>query len=75
MMSKKMIRIIAIVMAALMIIAVFAVALDSFAADYAVPVTGDNDGVIIASVAAGIALLAVIFCVVVPKLRKKGEEE
>ena len=74
MMSKKMIRIIAIVMAALMVIAVFAVALDSFAADYVVPATGDNDGVIIASVVAGLALLGVVFCVVVPKLKKKGEE-
>ena len=75
MMSKKMIRIIAIVMAALMIIAVFAVALDSFAVYYDVPVMVDNDGVIIAGIAAGVALIAVLCCVVLPKLKKKGEEE
>ena len=76
MMSKKVIRIIAIVLAALMIIAVFAVALDAFAVEGVLPVTGDNDGVIIAGCIAAVALIASVCCIVLPKLKKKdGKEE
>ncbi len=76
MMSKKMIKIICIVMAALMVISVFAVCLQVFAVDGAnwhyVPVTGDNDGdYIIPATIAVIAVLAVGICLVLPKLKKK----
>lgn len=75
MMSKKMIKIICIVMAALMILSVGAVCLQVFALDGGagyVPATGDNDGDYIIPVAiAVIAVLAVGICLVLPKLKKK----
>lgn len=77
MMSKKMIKIICIVMAALMVLSVGAVCLQVFALEggagmsYA-PVTGDNDGDYIIPVAiAVVAVLAVGICLVLPKLKKK----
>lgn len=76
MMSKKMIKIICIVMAALMVLSVFAVCLQVFAMDVDVmqyvPVTGDNDGdYIIPITIAVVAILAVGICLVLPKLKKK----
>ena len=76
MMSKKMIKIICIVMAALMVLSVFAVCLQVFAMDadvmQYVPVTGDNDGdYIIPITIAVLAILAVGICLVLPKLKKK----
>lgn len=77
MMPKKMIKIICLVMAALMILSVFAVVLQVFAIDADVmvlstPVTGDNDGDYLIPAGIGIlALLAVGVCIVLPKLKKK----
>ncbi len=76
MMSKRMIKIICIIMAALMILSVGAVCLQVFALDTAamsyVPVTGDNDGdYIIPVTIAVVAILAVGICLVLPKLKKK----
>lgn len=77
MMPKKMIKIICLVMAALMILSVFAVVLQVFALDADVmvlstPVTGDNDGDYLVPAGIGIlALLAVGVCIVLPKLKKK----
>ena len=76
MLSKKMIKVICIIMAALMVISAFAVCLKVFevgadAMQY-VPVTGDNDGDYIIPVAiAVVAILAVVICLVLPKLKKK----
>ena len=76
MMSKKMIKIICIIMAALMVLSVFAVCLQVFALEGGamtyVPATGDNDGDYL--IPAGIAvagILAIGICVVLPKLKKK----
>lgn len=76
MMSKKMIKIICIIMAGLMILSVGAVCLQVFAFDGVgasyVPVTGDNDGdYIIPVTIAVVAVLAVGICLVLPKLKKK----
>lgn len=76
MMSKKMIKIICIVMAALMVLSVFAVCLQVFAlegvAPSLTPITGDNDGdYIIPVTIAVVAILAVGICLVLPKLKKK----
>lgn len=78
MMSKKMIKIICIVMAALMVLSVFAVALTVFAnaAELpAAPDTGDSaaDVIIPASIAVA-AVLAVVVCLVLPKMKKDGGE-
>ena len=80
MMSKTMVKIICIVMAVLMVLSVGAVVLQVFAADEGlipanmsvVPATGDNDGdyIIPASIAA-VAILAIVVCLVAPKLKKK----
>ena len=79
MMSKKMIKVICIIMAGLMILSACAVLLQVFAADEAaqtteviVPDTGDglSDYIVPAGIAVA-ALLAVILCLVAPKLKKK----
>lgn len=76
MMSKTMIKIICIIMAALMVLSVGAVALQIFAVDEAyvpaeTPVTGDSaaDYIIPAGIAVA-AALAVIVCLVLPKIKK-----
>ena len=80
MMSKKMIKVICIIMAVLMVLSVGAVVLQVFAADESliaanmsvVPATGDNDGdYIIPVTIAVVAILAVGICLVLPKLKKK----
>ena len=79
MFSKKAIRIICLILAALMIITVFIGVVPSvFAADanaLAVPVlanTGDNDGdYIVPAVLIAVAVLAIAVCLVLPKLKKK----
>jgi len=76
MMSKKTIKVICIIMAALMVLSVFAVCLQVFALEDGgwtyVPVTGDNDGdYIIPITIAVVAVLAVGICLVLPKLKKK----
>lgn len=77
MMSKKMIKIISLVLAGLMILSAVAVLLQVFAVDGATvlsstPKTGDNDLdyiVPIALIAA--AAVAIIVCLILPKLKKK----
>lgn len=83
MMSKKAIKIICIIMAALMLLSVVTVALQVFAVDeayyetYVNPATGDSDSDYL--VPAGIAvaaILAVVICVALPKMKNKdGEDE
>ncbi len=83
MMNRKMVKVICIIMAALMLLSVGAVVLQVFAVDEAaqaqtvvLPDTGDglSDYVLPAGIA-GVAVLAVILCLVVPKLRKEDTEE
>lgn len=77
MMPKKVIKIICLVMAALMLLSVFAVVLQVFAVDgdvmlLSTPATGDNDGDYLIPAGIGIvALLAVGICLVLPKLKNK----
>ncbi len=76
MMSKTAIKVICIIMAALMILSVFAVCLQVFALDGVAPsftpVTGDNDGDYIIPATVGlIAILAIGICIILPKLKKK----
>ena len=81
MMSRTMVKVICIVMAVLMVLSVGAVVLQVFAADEGliaanmsvVPATGDNDGdYIIPAGIAGAAILAIVVCLVAPKLKKKN---
>lgn len=83
MMNRKMVKIICIVMAALMLLSVGAVVLQVFAsgekeiiASTVTPETGDglSDYVIPAGIAVA-AILVIVVCVVLPKLKKKGSEE
>ncbi len=76
MMSKRMVKIICIIMAVLMVLSVGAVCLQVFAFDgigvTALPVTGDNDSdYIIPATIAVVAVLAIGICLVLPKLKKK----
>ena len=82
MMSKKTIKIICIIMAALMLLSVVAVALQVVAVDeayydtYVNPATGDSDSDYL--VPAGIAvaaILAIVICVVLPKIKNKDDDE
>ncbi len=76
MMPKGMIKAICIVMAALMLLSVVAVVLQVVAIDESallmVPATGDNDGDYLIPAGLGVAaLLAIVVCIALPKLRKK----
>lgn len=76
MMPKGMIKAICIVMAALMLLSVVAVVLQVVAVDESallmVPATGDNDGDYLIPAGLGVAaLLAIIVCIALPKLKKK----
>ena len=81
MMSKKMVKIICIIMAALMILSACAVLLQDFAVDEGavisgtvIPNTGDSDmDYIIPAGIAVAAVLAVVLCLVLPKIKKKDE--
>ncbi|MBR5826606.1 MAG: hypothetical protein IKY78_05930 [Clostridia bacterium] len=82
MMSKKAIKIICIIMAALMLLSVVTAALQVFAVDeayyetYVNPATGDSDSDYL--VPAGIAvaaILAVVICVVLPKIKNKDADD
>lgn len=81
MFSKKAIRIISIVLAALMILSVGVAAIQVFAADenaivLAAVNTGDNDGdYIIPAVLIAVAVIAVGVCLVLPKLKKKEKDD
>ncbi len=80
MMPKSMIRGICIFLAALMVLSVGAVIFQVVAAgpdavNYIAPVTGDNDADYIIPVGLAIlAVLAIVICVLLPKMRKKDEE-
>ena len=76
MMPKGMIKVICIIMAALMLLSVGAVVLQVFAVDapmaLVTPATGDNDADYLIPAGLGIAaVLAIVICVVLPKLKKK----
>ncbi len=74
MMSKKMIKLICIVLAGIMILSSVAVLTQVFAVGETIPVTGDNEmRIILPVVIVVLALLAVIICLIMPKLRKKDE--
>ncbi|MBR3815900.1 MAG: hypothetical protein IKJ27_04160 [Clostridia bacterium] len=82
MMSKKMIKVICIIMAVLMALGTCAALVSVFAVDeayyetYVNPKTGDNDGDYL--VPAGIAvaaILAIIVCVALPKMRSKDSDD
>ena len=78
MMPKKMIRVISIILAGLMVLSVVAFLVNVFAVDAsavaaAVP-TGDNDLDYIVPVALiGVAAVAVVLCLVLPKIKKKKD--
>lgn len=78
MMPKKMIQVISIILAGLMVLSVVAVlvnvlAVDASAVAAAVP-TGDNDLDYIVPVALiGVAAVAVVLCLVLPKIKKKKD--
>ena len=79
MFNKKIIRIVAIVMAALMLLGVFGAAITAFATDgivnnASIPVTGQRSTVI-PIVLGIIALISVIICVVKSKKTDKGSSE
>ena len=82
MMSKTMIKIICIIMAVLMVLSVGAVVLQVFAVDegavlnYVAPVTGDSgsDYLVPAGIAVA-AILAIVLCVVLPKMKKADAPE
>lgn len=80
MFSKKFIRILSIILAGLMILSACAVLVQVFAADVKTPVqaavnTGDNDlDYIVPAVLIAVAVLVVVICLVLPKIRKKEEE-
>ena len=77
MMPKGMIKAICVVMAALMLLSVVAVVLQVIAVDeafvpLAVPATGDNDADYLIPAGLGVAaLLAIVICIALPKLKKK----
>lgn len=76
MLPKKAVKIICIVLAGLMILSAVAAITGVFAADVGAkvpaPATGDNDWAYIAPIALIIvAVLAVVICLILPKLRKK----
>ena len=79
MMSKKVIKIVAVVLAVLMALTALSVLLSVYAAaaplNVVAPATGDNDGLIIACVIGAVAVVAVVLCLVLPKLRKKNGEQ
>lgn len=80
MFSKKAIRIISIILAALMFLSVGVAAIQVFAADETAVVaamvnTGDNDGdYIVPAVLIAGAIVAIGVCLVLPKLKKKEIE-
>lgn len=81
MMNKKMVKIICIVMAGLMLLSACAVLLQVFAVDeiaastVVTPDTGDglSDYIIPAGIGVA-ALLGVVLCLVLPKIRKKDSD-
>ena len=68
------IRIVAIILCAIMVLSVVTVAITAFAADTAVltasPETGTNDIYIWVIAAVGVAIVAIAVCVLLPKKKK-----
>lgn len=84
MLSKKAIRIIAIVLAALMALSVFAVIFQIVGVDEtirpaAIPATGESNlPYIIPAIVIGVAVIAILCAVLIPKIKakkKNGEQE
>lgn len=77
MMNKKMIRVICIILAVLMALSCVAVLTQVFALESTVmPVTGDDDMRFIIPIAiAVVAVIAVVLCLVLPKLKKKDADK
>lgn len=75
MMSKKAIKIISIVLAALMALSVLAIILQVVAVDESfrpLPVTGESNTVyIVAGCVLAAAVIAIVCAIVIPKIRKK----
>lgn len=68
------IRIVAIILCAVMVLSVVTVAITAFAADAAVamsPETGSGNTTIWIVGAVAVALLAIVACIVLPKMKKK----
>lgn len=79
MFNKKVIRVIAIVMASLMLLGVFGAAISAFAADEifsvnTIPATGQPSSKV-PFIIGGIALVAAIICVILSKKSKKISDE
>ena len=75
MMSRKFIKILCIVLAILMALSGIAVIFSTFAVDGGTVRTGDNDfDTIIPIAVAIVAVVAVIICVLIPKLKKKDSD-
>lgn len=72
-MSKKMIRIVALIMAILMIGSVCVAALNVFALDTAAAAvaTGDTTHTAPVIIAVVAAIVVIVLCVIIPKLTKK----
>ena len=80
MMSKKAIKVICIVLAALMALSVFAVVLQTFAvgntAVAAIPATGESNlPYLIPAIVIGCAVIAILCAVLVPKLKAKKKND
>lgn len=79
MFSKKVIRVVAIVMAALMLLGVFGAAISAFATDgvvntMSIPVTGQRSATVPVIIGI-IALIAAIICIVISKKSKKVSDD
>ena len=82
MMSKKAIKIICIILAALMAMSVFAVVLQTFAVGSsafdaaAIPVTGESNWpYIIPAIVIGCAVIAILCAVLIPKIKNKKKSK
>ena len=81
MMSKKAIKVICIVLAALMALSVFAVVLQTFAVGNtavaaAIPATGESNlPYLIPAIVIGCAVIAILCAVLVPKLKAKKKND
>ncbi len=79
MFNKKVIQIVAIVMAVLMLLGIFGAIIPAFAAEYVssydeIPFTGQPSSVI-PFIIGGIALVAAVICVILSKKEKKSSSE
>lgn len=75
MMSKKFIKILCIILAALMILSCVAVVFSTFAVGGSAVPTGDNDMDVVVPIAiAVVAFVAIVACIILQKIRKKDKE-